>query len=82
MQRLERMKIFSKGAAILTAATMVAVMPALAQNDVGTAGTTTTVEDDRPNYTPLLGLLGLLGLMGLKRRRDTHDYRTTTDTRR
>ena len=46
---------------------------AIAQSEVGTSGTTTMVEEERPNYTPLLGLLGLLGLVGLKGRNDTRD---------
>ena len=75
------MKILKNGAAILTLATIVAITPTIAQ-DTGAGGPTTTAaaDDDRPNYTPLLGLLGLLGLMGLKRRNDHRDY--NTDTRR
>jgi hypothetical protein len=74
------MKILKNGAAILTLATMVAFTPTFAQ-DTGVGGpTATATEEDRPNYTPLLGLLGLLGLMGLKRRNDHRDY--NTDARR
>jgi hypothetical protein len=74
------MKKFQTGAAILAAITFLGTATTIAQPDVRTGGTTTAaVEDDRPNYTPLLGLLGLLGLMGLKRRHDNRDY---TDNRR
>ena len=74
------MKILKKGAAILTLATVVAITPTFAQ-DTGAGGpTATATEEDRPNYTPLLGLLGLLGLMGLMRRKDHRDH--NTDTRR
>src|SRR5687768_11674487 len=78
---LPRMKSVKTGAAILAAVTFLGTATTIAQSDVGTGGSTTpaAVEDERPNYTPLLGLLGLLGLMGLKRRRDT---RLDNDVRR
>ena len=68
------MKKITTGAAIFAAVTFLGTATAIAQNEVGTGPTTVAVDDDRPNYTPLLGLLGLLGLMGLKRKRDTRDY--------
>lgn len=76
------MKSFQKGAGILAALTFLGTATTIAQPDVGTGASTrpaVAVEDDRPNYTPLLGLLGLLGLMGLKRR---HDARYDNDVRR
>lgn len=74
------MRRIQTGAAILAAVTFLGTATIIAQSDVGTRGATATaVEDDSPNYTPLLGLLGLLGLMGLKRRRDEHVH---GDTRR
>ena len=73
------MKSFKTGAAILAAVAFLGTATTIAQSEVGTGGTTTAVEEDRPNYTPLLGLLGLLGLMGLKRR---HDTRYDNDVRR
>ena len=75
------MKSFQTGAAILAVVTILGTATTIAQSDVPTGGSTTpvAVEDDRPNYTPLLGSLGLLGLMGLKRR---HDTRYENDTRR
>jgi hypothetical protein len=78
---LLRMKAVKTGAAILVAVTFLGTATTIAQSDVGTGGSTTSaaVENDRPNYTPLLGLLGLLGLMGLKRRGDT---RYDNDVRR
>jgi hypothetical protein len=70
------MKKFQTAVAIFAAVTFLGTATTIAQSDVGTGGTTTTaVDNDRPNYTPLLGLLGLLGLMGLKRRHtNTNDY--------
>ena len=68
------------GAAILTLATFLgAAATTIAQSDPRATPSTTAVavEDDRPNYTPLLGLLGLVGLMGLRRRNDYRD----TDSR-
>ena len=66
------MKRIQTGATILALAAFLGMATTIAQPDVGTGGTTTAaVEDDRPNYTPLVGLLGLLGLLGLKRHRDT-----------
>lgn len=74
------MKALKTGAAILAAVTFLGTATTMAQSDVGTGGATPVgVEDDRPNYTPLLGLLGLLGLMGLRRR---HDTRYDNDVRR
>ena len=75
--KLSRMKQLKTGFAILAAATFLGTATTIAQSDVGTGGTT-TVENDRPNYAPLLGLLGLFGLLGMRRRHDVHGYDSST----
>lgn len=68
------MKTLRTGAAILALGIFLPTATTIAQTDSVGGPRTTAIEDDRPNYTPLLGLLGLLGLMGLKRRHDQRDH--------
>lgn len=72
------MKNIQKTAAILILGATLSTVTTFSQMEPSTPNTSVAVEDDRPNYTPLLGLLGLLGLMGMKRNHDRNRGDTTT----